>query len=499
MGFHCICLYTIPPTHSTCTLPPISSPDSHLWPRSTYYIPPHHCYYTTRLCYNGVSLYMSVYHTTYTFHLHTPSSYLLSRFSPVATVNILHHISHHTTVTTLYVGLHCIYLYTIPPTLPPLISSPGSHLWPRSTYYITYHTTPLLPHYTLGYIVYVCILYLLHSLLLSPLQALTCGHGQHTTSHITPHHCYHIIRWVTLCMSVYYTSYTPSSYLLSRLSPVATVNILHHISHHTTVTTLYVGLHCVCLYTIPPTLPPLISSPGSHLWPRSTYYITYHTTPLLPHYTLGYIVYVCILYLLHSLLLSPLQALTCGHGQHTTSHITPHHCYHITRLGYIVYICIPYHLHILPSHSLLLSPLQVLTCGHGQCTTSHITPHHCYLTTRLGYNGVSLYISVYHTTYTFHLHTPSFYLLSRFSPVATVNALHHRSHHTTVITLHVWVTIWYHRHCQHKTCMGYNGVSLYMSVYHTTYTFHLHNDHSHHATITLYHGLTHHTTLQHNH
>ena len=121
MRYHCICLYTIPPTHSTFTLPPlISSPGSHLWPRSTYYITPHHCYYTTRLCYNGVSLYISVYHTTYTFHLHTPSSYLLSRFSPVATVNVLHHIC----------------LYTIPPThstftLPHLISSPGSHLWPR--------------------------------------------------------------------------------------------------------------------------------------------------------------------------------------------------------------------------------------------------------------------------------------------------------------------------------------------------------------------------------
>ena len=100
---------------------------------------------------------MSVYHTTYTFYLHTPSSYLISRFSPVAMVNVLHHISHHTTVITLHVwvimGYHCICLYTIPLThstftLPPLFSSPGSHLWPWSTYYITYHTTPLLSHYT---------------------------------------------------------------------------------------------------------------------------------------------------------------------------------------------------------------------------------------------------------------------------------------------------------------------------------------------------------------
>ena len=227
---------------------------------------------------HGVSLYISVYHTTYTFHLHTSSSYLLSRFSPVAMVNVLHHMSHHTTVITLHV-------------------------------------------------------------------------------------------WVTLYISVYHTIYTfylhtPSSYLLSRFSPVAMVNILHHISHHTTVITLHVWVtmryRCICLYTIPPThstftLPPLISSPGSHLWPRSMYYIT---------------------------------------------------------------------------------------------------PHHCYYTTRLCYNGVSLYISVYHTIYTFHLHTPSSYLLSMFSPVATVNVLHHISHHTTVIT----------------TRLGYNGVSLYMSVY----TFYLH-------------------------
>ena len=196
MGYHCICLYTIPPTHSTFTLP-------------LQILTPHYCYHTTRLVYNGVSLYMSVYHTIYTFHLHTPSSYLLSRFSPVAMVyvlhhishhttviatrlcyngvslymsvytfylhtpssyllsrfspvamvNILHHISHHITVISLHVcvimGYHCICLYTIPPThstptLPPLISSPDSHLWPWSTYYITYHITPLLLHYTYG-------------------------------------------------------------------------------------------------------------------------------------------------------------------------------------------------------------------------------------------------------------------------------------------------------------------------------------------------------------
>ena len=309
MGYHCICLYTIPPTHSTFTLPLQILTCGH-GQRTTSHITPHYCYHTTRLCYNGVSLYMSVYHTTYTFHLHTPS--------------------------------------------------PDSH------------TTLLLSHYTFslqwGIIVYVCIPYHLHSppphsLLLSPLQILTCGHGQRTTSHITPHYCYHTTRLcyngVSLYMSVYHTTYTfhlhTPSYLLSRFSPVATVNVLHP------------------------------------------------TTPLLLHYTFvlqwGITVYVCIPYHLHippshSLLLSHLQALTCGHGQHTTSQITPHHCYHITRLGYIVYICIPYHLHILPSHSLLLSPLQVLTCGHGQCTTSHITPHHCYLTTRLGYNGVSLYMSV---------------------------------------------------------------------------------------------------------
>ena len=372
MGYHCIYLYTIPPTHSTFTLPPlISSPDSHLWPRSTYYIPPHHCYYTTRLCYNGVSLYMSVYHTTYTFHLHTPSSYLLSRLSPVATVNILHHISHHTTVTTLYVGLHCVCLHTIPPTLPPLISSPGSHLWPRSTYYITYHTTPLLPHYTLGYIVYVCILYLLHSLLLSPLQALTCGHGQHTTSHITPHHCYHIIRWVTLCMSVYYTSYTPSSYLLSRLSPVATVNILHHISHHTTVTTLYVGLHCVCLYTIPPTLPPLISSPGSHLWPRSTYYITYHTTPLLSHYTFGlHCIYLYTIPSTHSTFTLP--PLISSPGSHLWPRSMHYITYHTTVISLHVWVTMRYHCICLysvpPSHSTFTLPPLISSPG------SHLWP-----------------------------------------------------------------------------------------------------------------------------
>ena len=244
MGYHCICLYTIPPTHSTFTLPLQILTCGH-GQRTTSHITPHYCYITTRLCYNGVSLYMSVYHTTYTFHLHTPS--------------------------------------------------PDSH------------TTLLLSHYTFSLqwslIVYVCLPYHLHipsahSLLLSPPQVLTCGHGQHTTSHIIPHYCYHTTRLgnneVSLYMSVYHTTYTfhlhtPSSYLLSRFSPVATVNIPHHISHHITVITLHVWVtmryHCICLYTIPPThstftLPPLISSPGSHLWSRSTYYITYHTRSL---------------------------------------------------------------------------------------------------------------------------------------------------------------------------------------------------------------------------
>ena len=95
-----------------------------------------------------------VYHATYIFHLHTPSSYLISRFSPVATVNVLHHISHHTTLITL-------------------------HVW--------------------AIIVYVCIAYHLHippsrSRILSPLQVLTCGHSQRTISHIILHHCYHKTR-----------------------------------------------------------------------------------------------------------------------------------------------------------------------------------------------------------------------------------------------------------------------------------------------------------------
>ena len=72
---------------------------------------------------------------------------------------VLHHISHHTTVITRHVwvimGYHCIYLYSVPPThstvtLPYLISSPGSLLWSRSTYYITCHTTPLLSQDTYG-------------------------------------------------------------------------------------------------------------------------------------------------------------------------------------------------------------------------------------------------------------------------------------------------------------------------------------------------------------
>ena len=240
---------------------------------------------------------------------------------------------------------------------------------------------------------------------------------------------------------------------------MVTVNVLHHISHHITVITLHVWVtmryHCICLYTIPPThstftLPPLISSPGSHLWSRSTYYITYHTTLLLSHYTF------------------------------------------VLQWGIIVYVCVPYNLHIPPSHSLPLSHLQVLTCGHGQRTTSHITPHHCYHTTRLGNNEVSLYMSVYHTTYTFHLHTPSSYLISRFSPVVTVNVLHHISHHITVITLHVWVTMRYHCICLYTIPPTHSTFTLpplisspgshlwsrstYYIIYHTTsllshYTF----------------------------
>ena len=298
MGYHCICLYTIPPTHSTFTLPLQILTCGH-GQRTTSHITPHYCYHTTRLCYNGVSLYMSVYHTTYTFHLHTPS--------------------------------------------------PDSH------------TTLLLSHYTFSLqwsiIVYVCIPYHLHipsahSLLLSPPQVLTCGHGQHTTSHITPYHCYYTTRMgnneVSLYMSVYHTTYTfhlhtPSSYLLSRFSPVATVNVLHH------------------------------------------------TTPLLLHYTFvlqwGITVYICIPYHLHippshSLLLSPLQILTCGNGKRTTSHhttvITLHVC---VTMGYH---CI-YLYTIPPTHSIFTLPLQILTCGNGKRTTSHITPHHCYHITRLYY------------------------------------------------------------------------------------------------------------------
>ena len=222
----------IPSSHSRI-LSPLQVLTCDRGQRTTLHITPHYCYHITRLRYNGVSLYMSVYHTTYTFHLHTPS--------------------------------------------------PDSHLWPWSTYYITYHTTQLLSHCTFGLqwgiIVYVCIPYHLH---------------------------------------------IPPSHSLSRFSPVAMVNVLHHISHHTTVITLHVWVtmryHCICLYTIPPThstftLHPLISSPGSHLWSRSTYYITYHTTSLLLHYTFG------------------------------------------LQWGIIVYVCIPCHLHIPPSHSRILSPL----------------------------------------------------------------------------------------------------------------------------------------------
>ena len=102
---------------------------------------------------------------------------------------------------------------------------------------------------------------------------------------------------------------------------------------------------------------------------------------LLSHYTFrlqqGVSLYiVCIPHNLHippsySLLLSPLQVLTCCHGQRTTSHITPHHCYHYTfvlQWGFIVYVCIPYHLHIPPSHSRILSRHQILTCGYGPRT-----------------------------------------------------------------------------------------------------------------------------------
>ena len=339
---------------------------------------------------------------------------------------------------------------------------------------------------------------------ISPLQILTCGHGQHTTSDITPHYCYHNTRLgyngVSLYMSVYHTTYP------------------FHL--HT-------------------------PSPDSHLRPWSTYYITYHTTLLLSHYTFGLqwgiIVYVCIPYHLHipssnSHILSPLQILTCGHGQRATSHITPHHCYHTTRLGYngvslymsVYHTTYTFHLHT-PSSDSHLWPW----------STYYITPHHCYYTTRLGYNGVSLYISVYHTTYTFHLHTPSSYLLSRFSPVATVNVPHHMSHHTTVITLHVWVTMGYHciylytippthstftlpplisspgshlwprstyyitpHHCYYTTRLCYNGVSLYISVYHTTYTFHLHTPSSYLlsrfspvAMVNVLHHISHHTTV----
>ena len=161
LGYNGVSLYIvcipyhlhIPPSHSLSRFSPVATVNV------LHHISHHTTVITTRLGYNGVSSYMSVYHTTYTFHLHTPSSYLLSRFSPVATVNVLHHISHHITVITLHVWVtmryHCICVYTIPPThstftLPPLISSTGSHLWSRSTYYITYHTTPLLSHYTFG-------------------------------------------------------------------------------------------------------------------------------------------------------------------------------------------------------------------------------------------------------------------------------------------------------------------------------------------------------------
>ena len=300
-------------------------------------------HYTFRLQ-KGLWLYIFVYNTTYTFYLHTPVSYPLSRFSPVSH-NPSTVISLHVWVTTEW---YCICLYTIPPThstftLLPLNSSPGSHLWPRSRYYtiiITLHVWV-----TMGY--HCICMYTIpptHSTFILPLQVLTCGHDQCTTSHITPHYCYHTTRLgcngVSLYMSVYHITYT---------------------------------FH---LHTL---------SPGSHLWPWSMYYITYHTTLLLSHYTF------------------------------------------VLQWGITVYVCIPYHLHIPPSHSLLLTPLQVLTCGHGQCTTlllSHYT---------FGLQwGIIAYVCI-----PYHLHIPPSYSLSRFSPVAMVNVLHHISHHTTVITLHV--------------------------------------------------------------
>ena len=198
-------------------------------------------------------------------------------------------------------------------------------------------------------------------------------HNPITIQALLSHYTFRLQQGLWLYIFAYNTTYTfylhtPVSYPLSRFSPVSH-NPSTVISSHVWVTTEW---YCICLYTIPPThstftLLPLNSSPGSHLWPRSRYYtiiITLHVWV-----TMGY------------------------------------HC--------ICLYTIP------PTHSTFTLPLQILTCGHGQRTTSHITPHHCYHTTRLGYNGVSLYMSVYHATYTFHLHIPLSYHLFRFSPVAT--------------------------------------------------------------------------------
>ena len=250
-------------------------------------------------------------------------------------------------------------------------------------------------------------------------------HNPITIQALLSHYTFRLQQGLWLYIFVYNTTctfylHTPVSYPLSRFSPVSH-NPSTVISLHVWVTTEW---YCICLYTIPPThstftLPPLNSSPGSHLWPRSRYYtiiITLHVWV-----TMGY--HCICLYTIpptHSTFTLPLQILTCGHGQRTTSHITPHYCYHTTRLCYngvslymsvyhttytfhlhtpspdshttlllshytfslqwsiIVYVCIPYHLHIPSAHSLLLSPLQVLTCGHGLRATSHITSHHCY-------------------------------------------------------------------------------------------------------------------------
>ena len=167
--------------------------------------------------------------------------------------------------------------------------------------YSTCPTTPLLSHYTFGLqwgiIVYVCIPYHLHippshSLLLSHLQVLTCGHGQRTTSHITPHHCYHTTRLCYNGLSLYISLFL---FLLFQIYLYRVIAF----SNTTVLPCCPVTQFHLIWYTMPPTystftLPPLISSPGSHLWPRSTYYITYHTTPLLSHYTFGLSLYMSV-------------------------------------------------------------------------------------------------------------------------------------------------------------------------------------------------------------